>query len=624
MNDIVTLDQVFQNRVFCVPDYQRGYAWEARQLDDLLEDLEEMREAKDHYTGTLVLHRTGAFEEDEEGVRYERVEVVDGQQRLTTLVILLSVVARALAGSASTALATGLRRRFVATRDAGGQPFYKLRLSGELQPWFTQAVLADTSTTTASSELAAQRRLLAARTRFSEYVDRQRTRPDFVDWLQDLSRKVTTRLRLSVYPVGNEAEVGVIFEVMNNRGRPLTEMEKVKNHLLYLASRLSVPSEGLRDLVNRAWAAIYRRLEAVGLGAAEYEDQLLRAHWIATADPDVRRWEGSRSIKQRFQLKAFRGLDAERDLLARLTEYARTLGDAVVPFVDAHRPTAPGAFGAFVDPAHTAESRRWGDKITRMWAIAPFLPLLIATRLRAPQDGAETAALLCLLERYAFRIYRWGEMRSHTGQSTLYVLAHKRFRDELDSAALCAQIRGLLQRYNSEAAFEAQLQEQPRDEDNNWFAWSGIRYFLYEWEEHCAAPGAVQVPWQTLSKEELAKTVEHILPQSPADPAWRHFTVADRARYTHDIGNLVLTAYNPSLGAKGFSAKKGAPGQARCYATSQLKSEQRLAALSEWDVATLKARRAEIVAWARERWAVTEPPATSVEVVADDEDEDSR
>jgi malate synthase len=96
---------------------------------------------------------------------------------------------------------------------------------------------------------------------------------------------------------------------------------------------------------------------------------------------------------------------------------------------------------------------------------------------------------------------------------------------------------------------------------------------------------------------------------------------ADRARYTHDIGNLVLTAYNPSLGAKGFSAKKGTAGQARCYATSQLKSEQRLAALPQWDVATLKARRAEIVAWAKDRWALAEPPAASVEVVPDDEED---
>ena len=68
MNDIVTLDQVFQKRVFCVPDYQRGYAWEARQLDDLLEDLEEMRDGKDHYTGTLVLHRASRLTPPRAGI----------------------------------------------------------------------------------------------------------------------------------------------------------------------------------------------------------------------------------------------------------------------------------------------------------------------------------------------------------------------------------------------------------------------------------------------------------------------------------------------------------------------------------------------------------------------------
>jgi hypothetical protein len=198
--------------------------------------------------------------------------VVDGQQRLTTLVILLSVISRALKQTARSTLAEGLRRRYVATADAAGQPFYKLRLAGDLQQFFTEAVLPDAPTYSAGAKTAAERRLLAAREEFTVYIDeRRKTEADFGQWLHALQSKITKSMRMSVYPVGDNAEVGVIFEVMNNRGRPLTELEKVKNYLLYLATRLSVPTDGMRALVNHAWADIYERLMDAGLSHARHE-----------------------------------------------------------------------------------------------------------------------------------------------------------------------------------------------------------------------------------------------------------------------------------------------------------------------------------------------------------------
>ena len=50
-------------------------------------------------------------------------------------------------------------------------------------------------------------------------------------WLVTLYDKVTHRLRLSLYAVNDASDVGVIFEVMNNRGKPLSELEKVKNFM---------------------------------------------------------------------------------------------------------------------------------------------------------------------------------------------------------------------------------------------------------------------------------------------------------------------------------------------------------------------------------------------------------
>lgn len=56
--DTLNLQQLFESRVFKIPNYQRGYSWETDQIRDLLEDL-ELTIGKRHYTGTIVLKNTG-------------------------------------------------------------------------------------------------------------------------------------------------------------------------------------------------------------------------------------------------------------------------------------------------------------------------------------------------------------------------------------------------------------------------------------------------------------------------------------------------------------------------------------------------------------------------------------
>jgi uncharacterized protein with ParB-like and HNH nuclease domain len=68
MSEIVSLEKAFNNRVFSVPDYQRGYAWEVQQRRDLLDDLDDLPANKDHYAGTLVLHAQDGSLEDAEKV----------------------------------------------------------------------------------------------------------------------------------------------------------------------------------------------------------------------------------------------------------------------------------------------------------------------------------------------------------------------------------------------------------------------------------------------------------------------------------------------------------------------------------------------------------------------------
>ena len=98
MENVISLDDLFHKRLFQVPDYQRGYSWERQQVQEFLEDLEEIQPGRYHYTGTVVLCTADSKEErwDTDGNAYVPVDVVDGQQRLTTTVLLLDAIQRAL------------------------------------------------------------------------------------------------------------------------------------------------------------------------------------------------------------------------------------------------------------------------------------------------------------------------------------------------------------------------------------------------------------------------------------------------------------------------------------------------------------------------------------------------
>ena len=69
----------------------------------------------------------------------------------------------------------------------------------------------------------------------------------YLEWLPALRTKATSNLVFVPYGVSTSAEVGAIFEVMNDRGKQLTELEKAKNYLLYRASKLDLPPQRLGD-----------------------------------------------------------------------------------------------------------------------------------------------------------------------------------------------------------------------------------------------------------------------------------------------------------------------------------------------------------------------------------------
>lgn len=92
-NELKSLSEIFNESIFRIPDYQRGYAWLKDQLVDFWEDLVNLPHGKNHYTGLLSIKRVNDWSssyKNEEWLLnkgYKLYHIVDGQQRLTTFSI---------------------------------------------------------------------------------------------------------------------------------------------------------------------------------------------------------------------------------------------------------------------------------------------------------------------------------------------------------------------------------------------------------------------------------------------------------------------------------------------------------------------------------------------------------
>ncbi len=442
--------QLFEGKLYRIPDYQRGYAWEKPQLDDLLEDLDLLPAGQArHYTGTVVLHRRDDEPvRDKRGSSYEIFDIVDGQQRLTTIVILLDAIRRELADLGQDDLAQGIMDRFVAVIDRNDQPLPKLRLNSDCQAFFFDSILSD-GPAFGEAPIRSHRNLINAKEHFLSFLRAkgESLGSDYSLWLEELRHKICDQLIISRHEIQEDADAGVIFEVMNNRGKPITEFEKAKNYLLYLSSKLEL--EAKTDLplqVNRTWTYVFERLMASYLGASENEDQLLRIHWVVTQDPWE--WVGSKSIKDRFHLKTY--VSRHTDLLKGLLDYVQTLRQAASAYCDVAKPQVANSFSNLTDETTRGRAVLASQRLVRLRVVAPFLPLLVSIRMKCPGDGELYIKAANLCEKYAFRVYRLLRRRSDAGRTSLYSLAHRFYEGEVGVDEMLAEIAGLALYYSPE------------------------------------------------------------------------------------------------------------------------------------------------------------------------------
>lgn len=267
--DKLTIHELFQReRRYVVPLYQRAYVWgQQGQWEPLWEDIERQAEAcldpetqsprRSHFLGAIVLNVSRIV-----GAGVARSEVIDGQQRLTTLQLLIAAL-RDFAAEAGSQHLSKLRRLTINEDEKEGS-------EGSFKVWPTNAdratfreVLTSGSPQAlrkalAISDRASAPRLAAAYLYFSdrirEFVDGGGQGEDVRDGrIFAIFQALRTALQLVVIELEDGDDPQVIFETLNARGQPLLPSDLIRNYIFLNAA--NDPSCDADDLYERYWRA---------------------------------------------------------------------------------------------------------------------------------------------------------------------------------------------------------------------------------------------------------------------------------------------------------------------------------------------------------------------------------
>jgi len=542
--------------------------------------------------GMLVVKGRSA---DAESLGPSELELIDGQQRLTTTVLLMDAIVDALAlvtTDESKRLAEDLRYRFI--RCEGRD---RLRLNKDCRDFFAEVLRK--REVHAAQENRSQKNLHAAaeffRTRLEELGEEQSLA---YARIERLVRRMFGALRFLLYPVTRDAAAGLIFEVMNNRGRALSQADRVKNYLMYVAEKALMHEEGLEDLGSH-WGQIFKFVMQSAPGgelAGDAEARLLRAHWTVVRDPspprDQRGWSISQRVRHAIPLQGDKA-----QVCPDILEYTRTLHEmarwasfVLNPTQDkAHQWADAGTDGGEIVDALGAFSR--------MSHVASCLPLLLAGLSRLAGHPESMLRLARTLETFAFRVYGVCNHRGHTGQSAFRRLAHWLYRaPEVELLSVLGEVLANVDQWTGWYAEDEKFRDHLL-QDNFYESHSAqeIRFFLYEYERELAGGQRLAYEWTAFADGRKTQ-IEHVFPRNPRDERFLGRTPERHATHVHRLGNLTVTRNNPQLSNRHFAQKKP------IYRNSPVVIERSIAEHRVWTMKQVNERGAALADFALRRW----------------------
>ncbi|RIJ28447.1 GmrSD restriction endonuclease domain-containing protein [Henriciella mobilis] len=545
---------------FVIPIYQRTYSWTEKECRQLWDDIVR--------TGTndaVSVHFVGSIVYIEEGLSQVSHQapllVIDGQQRLTTVTLLLAALAEALGDEEPVdGFSTRkVRNYYLLNPEETGERHYKLLLSQTDKATLTSIV--------AQSEMPSAHSIRVQQN-FELFKDLIAScKGDLTAVCNGLAKLVVVDIALN----RDQDNPQLIFESMNSTGRELSQADLIRNFVLM----------GLEPtLQTRLYEQFWRPME-IAFGQEAYNthfDAFMR-HYLTVKTGDIPKLDEV--------YEAFKG-------------HARAIGasdQAVEPLVkelrDYARYYCAMALGAEVDPELKLAFHDLRE--LKVDVAYPFLLELYHDYASDILGKADLASTVRMIEAYVFR--RAICAIPTNSMNKTFSTFTKALKKDRYLESIKAHFLGLpsYRRFPKDEEFERDI--QTRDLYN----FRSRSYWLRRFENFGRK--------ERVSVDEY--TIEHIMPQNDELPsAWRNALGQEWERvhetWLHTLGNLTLTGYNSEYSDKPFGQKRDMEGG---FKESPLRVNAGLGLLDTWDEDAIKARAKKLAKTALEVWPSPSLPA---------------
>jgi uncharacterized protein with ParB-like and HNH nuclease domain len=575
-----------ENKIFRIPDYQRGYSWNEDQLHDFWEDLEYLKDDAFHYTGLLTIQKVDkteiiknadkhkSWQDDlwmlEKG--YTPYYVIDGQQRLTTVSILIKCI---LDQFSDDELINYQRKEHLTEKylyqklesksciyesfmfsyenNDSSDEYFKTRILG--RSIFKSDEIKETLYTA---------NLQLAKNFFEGKVEKLAK-----NYLETLLKKITTQLKFNLFEINDEFDVFVTFETMNNRGKPLSKLELLKNRLIYLTTRIpDSPDDSriLRRYINDVWKTVYVYLGKNKNNLLE-EDEFLRNHWMMYFGYNKALEPYSKFLLNDYFIvknivtynSTFKyfidSSNNERHLIGykEIDAYINSISKCIKMWYYLSNPSESDFNNEIKDQLH---------KIQRLgFGASKSLIMCAMVKLSEKQiEEEKMLEFLKLAEKFIFLVFKVTGRQESTEKNNFYKFSYYFYSSEKSIDDIIGHFKWLLNSKNVWNGFDlVRFQQNLKDLfkiNKGYYGWEGLRYFLYEYEvelEKLSKENVPKIGWEDVQKKD---TIEHIYPQNPKDECWSSnydsFSSEEKERLRNSLGNLLLLSRSKNSEQQNF------------------------------------------------------------------------
>ena len=632
-SQLLTLSKIFTERLFRIPDYQRGYAWTEKQLKEFWNDIQQLEADHNHYTGVLTLENVQEdiyrrWEEDSwiiEAKSFQPYFVVDGQQRLTTAIILIQTILEHISEGEKLNFTAReeIQRRFVFdSKDDGISRSYVFGYEKDNPSYefLKTRIFCERSSTGSLEETVYTQNLARAKEFFANLLGSMQASD-----LEVLYRKVTQQLLFNIFTITEDVDVCVAFETMNNRGKPLSYLELLKNRLIYLSLKFDTPvyeRKKLRRAINDCWKALYHNLGRNKDQPLD-DDRFLFTHYLLyfgkalvdeALDDDPRLYRrlhnvdyASELLEKRFVPRNVIPSAAAGDKISiqDVYQYVSSLQDAIELWYKMWNP---------FESDLADEPQLWLDKLSRLGL--PVVGPLVLVFLQSVPADKKRVPFLQAVERYLFvlllagrhfalfypqqvdpEIFEWS-IDLTEGNTTAEKIT-KQLSDRTDSILKRGDVlRYVISRFRTEG----------------FYAWDGIRYFLFEYNldlQHDSKTDRPKIFWPEFTEDRKDYvTVEHIYPRLAHRSYWtdkfKGLGKKQKSALKNSLGNLLPLSRpkNASLSNNPFPEKVEGKKDAVVGYRYGSYAENEVARREEWTPENILQRGITMLEFLERRWDI--------------------